>query len=134
MARKRISNVTASSTLSKNQSGSLLVLDNAAGLTVTLPDPGRGIEYDFVIKTAITAGTGGYVISGGTLRGVVAAGKNDTDSVKLQVADGSTTTSISTTSAAGGLVGTTLKLVCDRDGIWNVSGLSVGGGTTTIFA
>lgn len=136
MARKRVIDLTSDSTLSKNHSGSLITLSKAAGLTVTLPSPGRGLEYDFVIKTAITHSTGGYVITvpdtaDASVKGAVAVGSAD-GTVKTQVSSGSE--KISTTSAAGGLIGSYYKVVCNNDGKWEVTGIGIGTGTTTVFA
>ncbi len=135
MARKRIIDLTTTATLSKNQSGSLITLGAAGGFTVTLPAPGRGLEYDFVVKTALTGETG-YTIQilsaatssmkGGVLSGAAAGnplGQVSSGASKLEI-----------TSAAGGYVGTHLKVVCNNDGKWEVSGIAVGTGTGTIFA
>ena len=136
MARKRIVYVTASATLSKNQSGSLVVLDKAAGLTVTLPEPGRGLEYDFVVKTAITAAAGYYTISIGdaataSIKGAVTSGASD-GAAKSQASSGASTVVLGTVN--GGAIGTRIKLICDNDGKWNVTGSAIGSGDTTIFA
>lgn len=135
MARKRIVDVTSSSTLSKNQSGSLVVLANAAGLTVTLPEPGRGLEYDFVIKTAITAAEGYYTISvadvaTASIKGAVTSGASN-GTAKSQASSGVETVKLGTVN--GGAIGTRIKLVCDNDGKWNVTGSAIGSGDTTIF-
>lgn len=136
MARKRVIDVTANTTLSKNQSGSLVVLDKAEGLTVTLPEPGRGLEYDFVVKTAITHGTAGYVITvpsttTASMRGCVVSGAHN-GNPKNQAS--SAAEKINTSSAKGGLVGSYYKLVCNNDGIWEVTGVAVGSGDATVFA
>lgn len=133
MARKRVVDVTASSTLSKNQTGSLVVLANAAGLTVTLPTAGRGLEYDFVIKTAITGAAGYYTIDAGTysIRGAVTSGASN-GTAKSQATAAASTVVLGTIN--GGAVGTRIKLVCDEDGVWNATGSAIGSGDTTVFA
>ncbi len=123
MARKRVINVTtAARTLSRNENGSIVVLDRAGGSTVTLPSAGRGLKFQFVVKT-----NGAYVIDGGTdkFRGVILSAQDDTASksflgnpashVKIQT-NGTTT---------GGRVGSNVEIVCDTDGIWTAKGAMV---------
>jgi hypothetical protein len=135
MARKRIIDLTTAATLSRNQSGSLITLANADGLTVTLPAPGRGLNYEFVVKTSITHGTAGYIVqvadvATSSIKGAVVAAAHNGAS-KVQASSGAE--KISTTSAAGGLIGSTFKVTCNNDGKWEVTGVSVGG-DTTVFA
>lgn len=46
-------------------SGSILLLDRAAGATITLPAPASGLEFEFIVKTAPTSGNYVIVTSGG---------------------------------------------------------------------
>ena len=131
MARKRVIDVTsATTTLGKNQSGSLVVLDRAAGIVVTLPNAGRGLEYEFVVKTAFT---GAFKVIGNdsaSMRGVIAVASGGNPGYVFP-GDGVTHIAVILSSAAssGGQVGTNLKLMCDNDGVWNVVGK-----TTTLDA
>lgn len=129
MARKRIIDVTADSTLSKNQSGSLVTLGKAAGITLKLPNAGRGLEYEIVVKTAVTSNA--YKIIGNdsaSMRGAILQATAGEIS-ELYVGNGTTHIAVSMNgSTSGGLVGTNLKFVCDNDGIWNVVGQNVGSG------
>lgn len=125
MARKRVVEVTTSTaTLSKNQSGALVVLNRAAGITVTLPNAGRGIEYDFAVETAAT-NNGIYKLIGNdsaSVRGVIYVAS--TGGGGLEVGDGVTHVAVSLDSATGGALGTTLKAICDDDGVWTISGIA----------
>lgn len=53
--------LTASETLTRNNSGRTHFLDNAAGFTLTLPAPLKGLELEFIVKTAPT--TSNYTIT-----------------------------------------------------------------------
>ena len=46
--------LTASHTLTAEDSGSVIVLDVAGGLTVTLPSCATGLNFKFIIKTTFT--------------------------------------------------------------------------------
>ncbi len=136
MARKRIIDVTGSTTtLSKNQSGSLVVLSRAAGIVVTLPNVGRGLEYEFVVKTAVTSNR--YRIVGNDsakMRGVIAQASAGGASV-LHVGDGATHIALNMYgTSSGGLIGTNFKFVCDNDGVWNVVGENVISGGVSLDA
>lgn len=133
--RIRVKTLTTDTTLGKNDSGSLFVLNSADGVEVTLPSKGRGLFYDFVVGTAVTA-SDTYKITSQTadkIRGVLVNSKNDTAS-KAFVATSSDTITMNG-STTGGLVGAGLRLVCDNDGVWNVFGLNTASGSeATPFA
>jgi hypothetical protein len=125
MARKRVIEITAATaTLSKNQSGSLVVLNRAAGIVVTLPDAGRGLEYDFVVETAVTNNAVYKIIGNdspsmhGSIHSASSGGGN------LFSANGTTHVAVSFSSATGGDLGMQIKAICDDDGLWHVSGLA----------
>lgn len=123
MARKRVIDVTtATRTLSRNENGSLVVLNRAGGITVTLPSAGRGLEFQFAAKA-----DGAYVIDAGTayIRGSIISAQNNTAS-KSFVGNGTTHVKIDTNgSTTGGKIGTNFTLTCDTDGIWTVIGALV---------
>lgn len=123
MARKRVINVTtAARTLSRNENGSIVVLDRSGGSTVTLPSAGRGLNFQFVVKTS-----GAYIIDGGTdeFRGVLLSAQNNTAS-KSFTGDNSTDVKISTNgTTTGGRVGSNFEIVCDTDGVWTAQGAVV---------
>lgn len=53
--------LTASRILTDSDSGKTYFLSSASGLTVTLPSPRGGVNFNFVVKTANTGGN--YVIA-----------------------------------------------------------------------
>lgn len=128
MARKRVVELTAATaTLSKNQSGSVIVLNRAAGIAVTLPTGARGLNYEFVIKEAITINDANdYAIIGGSVRGLILVVSNVSATLAVFAGDPDTATRISLSGAGstGGARGTHLKAECDKDGVWTISGLS----------
>jgi len=138
MARKRIIDMTTAGTLSKNQSGALVTLANAAGFVVTLPAPGRGLEYDFVVKTAMTAGGATscwYEIQvpstvAASMKGSVVSGASN-GAAKQQASSGASKLQLGTIN--GGAIGTHLKVICNNDSKWEVTGQAIGSGDTTIF-
>lgn len=133
--RIRVVTLTADVTLGKNDSGSLFVLNSADGIEVTLPARGRGLFYDFVVRTAVTA-SDKYEIKTQTadkIRGVLVNSKNNTAS-KTFVATASDEIDMNG-STTGGLVGAGFRLVCDNDGVWNVFGYNTASGSeATPFA
>jgi len=131
MARKRVIELTADSTLSKNQSGSLIVFNAVAGIVATLPTGSRGLNYDFIVRTAQESGT--YTIDAGSnsMEGwvIVASGSgaNLVDNIIVHYSTDLTARVASMASASsGGLIGSRLKVLCDEDGVWHIEGIAVG--------
>ncbi len=133
--RQRIIKLDDDATLGRNQSGSLIVLDSAGGVEVTLPTASRGIHYDFAVKTAVTASDKYEIVTQtddkirGTLVGSITNEASNSfvadDADKIDM-NGSTT---------GGLLGTFFTLICDNDGVWNVTGFNNSSGSqATPFA
>ena len=125
MARKRVIDVTtATRTLSRNENGSIVVLNRGAGITVTLPSAGRGLEFQFVVKAS-----GAYTIDAGTdkIRGALLQSENNVASRSFTANPASHVKIVmgGATTQTGGLVGTNITLTCDTDGIWTASGSSV---------
>lgn len=125
MARKRVIDVTsATRTLSRNENGSLVVLNRADGIVITLPSAGRGLQFQFVAKAS-----GAYTIDAGTdkMRGALLQSENDvaSDSFTADPASHVKIVMGGATSQTGGLLGTNITLTCDTDGIWTVEGSSV---------
>lgn len=56
--------LTEATTLTRNDSGRTFFLNAAAGFTVTLPTVLKGMELEFIVKTAPT--TSNYVITAGS--------------------------------------------------------------------
>jgi hypothetical protein len=132
--RIRVVTLTSDATLGKNDSGSLIVLNSADGIKVTLPTLSRGLFYDFVVRTAVTAPDKYEIVTqtADKLRGVLVNSKNDTAS-KGFVATSSDEISMNG-STTGGLVGTHFRIVAD-DEVWNVYGQNTSSGSeATPFA
>lgn len=128
---------TATTTLTAAQSGSVVLLDRAAGTTVTLPAPSAGLNYTFVVKTTVTSGADKVITDATTtfIQGYlvvpVAAGTST-----YFYGDGSTIRSINLNgSTTGGLLGGSFSLVCIDGTQWQVQGAVEGSGTVaTPFA
>jgi hypothetical protein len=132
--RIRVVTLTEDVTLGKNDSGSLFVLNSADGIAVTLPAISRGLYYDFVVRTAVTASDKYEILTqtADKLRGYLVNSKNDTAS-KVFVATASDKIDMNG-STTGGLVGTHFRIVSDG-AVWNVSGLNTSSGSeATPFA
>ena len=118
------------------QSGAVITLGTAAGFTVTLPSAGRGLEYTFVVKTACTSVLGYYTITvpsktDASVKGAVTSGASD-GAAKSQASSGADTVVLGTVN--GGAIGTIITMTCDNDSKWNVTGVAIGSGDTTVFA
>jgi hypothetical protein len=132
--RIRVVTLTADKTLGKNDSGSLFVLNSAGGVAVTLPAVGRGLYYDFVVGTAVTASDKYEIITqtADKIRGVLVNSKNDTAS-KAFVATAADEIDMNG-STTGGLVGAGFRIVADN-ATWNVYGWNTASGSeATPFA
>jgi hypothetical protein len=132
--RLRVVTLTDDVTLGKNDSGSLFVLNSADGIAVTLPAIGRGLYYDFVVRTAVTASDKYEILTqtADKLRGVLVNSKNDTAS-KAFIATASDKIDMNG-STTGGLVGTHFRIVSDG-AVWNVFGQNTSSGSeATPFA
>lgn len=132
-----IVDVTATTTLDPNRSGAVVLLDVAAGATVTLPKPQTGLNYTFVVKTTVTSGSYKVITDAGTtlvlgqLNVPVAAGTSS-----AFYGDGTTHVSINLNgTTTGGLKGGQFELVCIDGTHWVVNGSIEGSGTVaTPFA
>jgi hypothetical protein len=125
MARKNIVEITtATATLSKNQSGSLVVLNRAAGIVVTLPNVGRGLNYDFVVAATPTGAIDIETSGGASMTGsILVGGTTSAEGDRLFQSIGALKVGMGA-SATGGNIGTRINVVCDEDGVWHVSGQS----------
>lgn len=130
---------TAAATLTAAQSGSTFLLDAAAGFTLNLPVPVVGIDYTFIVKTAVTSNAykilsdASTTFLGGQLDVVVAAG-----TAKYFFADGTTIRSINLNgTTTGGVAANNSRFTirCVSSTMWVVDGLVEGSGTVaTPFA
>lgn len=130
MQRRRIIDITSSTaTLGRNQSGSIVRLDRAAGIVITLPTARAGLWYDFLVKTSVTSNTYQVVAAGATkVSGTLVASITDTAS-KSFVGNGSTHVKVSMNgTTSGGLLGSYFRAFCDGTA-WRINGENISSGS-----
>ena len=120
-------------TLTVRDSGSLILFNTAAGVTVTLPPPQVGLTYDFAIGVT---GTGAYktITNASTqfIRGTVTLGVEDSATGKQFTADGTSHVAVNNLSAeTGWLLGGHYRLTCVTSTVWEVTGIEMCSGTMT---
>lgn len=128
---------TSTLTLTAAQSGSTVLLDRAAGSTVTLPNDVAGLTFQFVVATTVTSNSYKVIIGSassffqGALGVPVAAGTQ-----KFFYGDASTLLSINLNgTTTGGLFGGEFTVKCLKAGLWETYGNVEGSGTVaTPFA
>jgi hypothetical protein len=129
---------TADASLTAAESGSIVLLDKAAGVTLTLPAASAGLVFTFIVVTTVTSNaykvitkTTASEFIQGYLGVPVAAGTQ-----KLFFADGSSDVSVNLNgTTTGGLLGGRFTAECLTTGLWQVSGQVEGSGTVaTPFA
>jgi hypothetical protein len=136
---REIISVTANTTLTKDQSGALVLLAVASGATVTLPAPVEGMQFDFGTTVTRTSNSYKIITDAATtfLVGAVMAG-DATIATSGDVFEANGTTIVSVTmdgDTKGGFIGTTLRFRCISSTQWYVEGLVIGTGTmATPFA
>lgn len=141
-----ISGLGATRTLTGDESGSLILLDRAAGIVLTLPtyvSMGKpGAYFDFYATVSVTTNAYKVITGAGTELLIGGYTSVDTDSSNATaVFTGNGTTHISVnmtpagTNALGGLIGTKLRFTCLSATQWLVEGVVNCGGTpATAFA
>ncbi len=130
-AAREIIETIAATTLNAAQSGALVLIDAAAGYTITLPTPVIGMYFDFLQTVTQTSGTQKITAGAGVfLLGEVLTYTTATASPAGFAFDGSTHiayTSNGTTS--GGIIGTKLRVTLISATVWAIEGVVVGSGT-----
>lgn len=135
-----ISGSGATASLSEFYSGSLVLLDRAAGIVFTLPAAcAIGTTYTFLATTAVTSNAYKVITGAGTELLIGGYTNVDTDSsnaVAVFTANGSTHIAVSMNgTTTGGHVGTTLTFTKATSTQWEVTGMVQGSGTVaTAFA
>ena len=148
---KDVESLTAATkTVTSADSGTVYLINRAAGVVVTLPTAAAGLYYKFIIGTTITSNA--FAINGATANDIYAASSNillwDKDapatvSAKQLYADGSDDDVMSMNGGTtGGFIGTELHLYGIATGgqgsataVWHLSGVSYADGTlATPFA
>lgn len=136
MAGGAVGNVTSvtAATLAPTaqQSGTTFLLNRAAGCTITLPAPVVGVNYKFVVQTAVTSNDYGMDTDGastflaGVIQQVIAASATS----EGQAGDGTSHVSLNMNgSTTGGLVGSYHTVTAISGTVWWVDGIHVGSGT-----
>lgn len=137
--RPVIQSVGATRTLDKSESGSLCLLDRAAGIVYTLPAAEEGLEFEFQATVSVTSNAYKVITAAATqflIGGIVVASQTVAESGDQFAADGSTIVAISEDGATkGGLIGGRYRVVAISSTQWAISGHTVGAGTlATPFA
>lgn len=130
---------SATKTLSIEESGSVVFLNRATGITVTLPNPVAGTTFKFFVGTSVTSNAYKIITDAGTTFLVGAITNVDTDTsnaVAAFTADGTAHRAIDMNgSTKGGLRGTYFELTCISSTRWLVTGTNLGAGVVaTPFA
>jgi len=126
---------TTTRQLLPEESGSLILLDAATQITITLPTPVIGMMFDFVTTVSVTASDTHKVITKTIateflIGGVLSANLTLASSGDFFVADGSTHVAIeSNGSTTGGLVGGTFRVTAISTTQWAITGVICGSGT-----
>ncbi len=138
--RQVIQSVGATRTLLAEESGSLCLLDRAAGIVYTLPTPVEGMQFEFLATVAVTSNAykvitktiASQFIVGGVIMGDVTVAQSG----DFFEADGTTHVALSEDGATkGGLLGDNFILTAISSTQWAIRGVLHGAGTlATPFA
>ena len=131
--REVIQSVGATRTLLAEESGSLCLLDRAAGNVYTLPTPVEGMQFDFVASVAVTSNAYKVITAAATqflLGSVVIASLTVAESGDTFQGNGTTHVAISMDGATkGGLIGGMIRFTAISTTQWYVEGIAIGAGT-----
>ncbi len=136
-AQPVISGSGATRSLNETESGSVVLLDRAAGIVVTLPvAPKVGSFFDFKVTTSVTSNAYKIITGAGTeflTGGYVSVDTDSTNAVAYFTGNGTSHIAVNMTAAEsnalGGLIGTQLRFTCLSSTLWSVEGVNNGGGT-----
>lgn len=126
--------VTASTvSLTRNvHAGTVVLLDRAAGVTVTLPAAtGSGDKYVLVVKTTVTSNSDIIQVANATdtMQGVLTSATTTTGAGTHEAAGGTDDTITMNGTTTGGIAGSIVELTDVLSGKWQVVGHLVGSGT-----
>lgn len=130
---------SATKTLTVEESGSVVFLNRAAGITVTLPTPQAGVTYEFYVGTSVTSNAYKIITDAATTFLVGSVTNVDTDTsnaVAVFTADGTAHVALDMNGTTkGGLRGSYFKLTCISSTRWLITGTNLGSGiVATPFA
>lgn len=134
-----IQSVGATRTLLAEESGSLCLLDVAAGVVYTLPAPVVGMRFEFLVTVAVTSNAHKVITDAATtlmLGGVIMGDVTVATSGDYFEANGTTHVALSAAgTVTGGLLGERYQLTCISGTQWVIEGVCHGAGTlATPFA
>lgn len=138
-----ISGSGATASLSEFDSGSLVLLDRAAGIVFTLPAAcAVGTHFDFTATVSVTSNAYKIITGAGTellIGGYTSVDTDTSNAVAYFTGNGSTHVAVNMTAAGsnalGGIQGTQLRFTKVTSTLWEVSGFVECGGTpATAFA
>lgn len=143
-ARKNIiSGSGATASLSEADSGSLVLMDRAAGIVFTLPAACKiGTTFDFIVTTTVTSNAYKVITGAGTellIGGYTSVDTDSANALAFFTGNGSTHVAVNMTAAGsnalGGIQGTKLRFEKVSATLWEVTGIVECGGTpATAFA
>lgn len=130
---KPIAVTAAAVALTRNvHAGAPVLLDRAAGVTVTLPAAtGSGDTYSVVVKTTVTSNNHIIKVANATdvMQGFVASATATTGAGTHEAATSTDDTITMNGTTTGGVAGSAVSLTDVAPGIWQVAGQLVGSGT-----
>src|SRR3990167_1525578 len=137
--RQVIKEAVATRSLLASESGALCVFDRAAGVVFTLPAPVVGMQFEFIVQTAVTSNAHKVITNAATVflvGGVIMGDVTVAQSGDYFEADGTTIVALSAAgSTTGGLLGERYKVTCISSTQWAIHGVCHGAGTlATPFA
>jgi len=130
-------NFTASATLDASDAGTVLTVNAAAGLTLTLPEAsGTGMRYTIVIGTTVTSNSVVIAANGtDTMTGLAISAADGGNSVNGWETAADTDKVTFNGSTTGGIKGDIVELIDCADALWSVRVMSSSTGTeATCFA
>ncbi len=135
-----VSGSGATVTLTVDQSGSLILLDRAAGIVFTLPANTPGIYFDFLATVSVTSNNYKIITAVGTellIGGLVSDDTDSSDAIAYFPSIAATSNIAVTmgTTTTAGLAGSWMRFTCLTSTRWFVNGVVCGSGSVaTPFA
>ena len=128
----------ATRTLTPDESGSLVLFDQAAGMTFNLPAPQVGLWYEFAVKVTITSNSAKVLTDAATsfLVGGIGLQNSGATTGQFFAANGTSHRSVNGNgSTTGGIIGDRYRVTCISSTLWQVDGIMNQTGTAaTPFA
>jgi len=120
---KTISGLGATKTLTKAESGAVILFDKADGIALTLPASEPGLEFDMVVTVDLTSNAYSFVTDGAFLVGSLLGGIEGAATDETHFANGSSHVGVSMNkTTTGGLIGGIFKIKCLSSGLWSIEG------------